>query len=378
MQSLGLTPNKATLPLVLKACAKLNAIETRNRIHLSIQNTNFIEDVGFGTVITDFYRKCGFLEDARKVFDGMGDRDLVSWNAMMSGYAECGEFEEVVFLVMKMQKEGFRPNSLTLVVILLVPEEVVEVRLRNATHGYCLRNRLFDLDPHVGTAFIGFYLSFDVRALHLVFALMVVRNTVCWNAMIIRYFDAGEFLKALKLFEKMLMDGVEVDSVTVLAVIQASAEFGSLELADGVKKGKSLHAHASKSGMRMDINLGNAMLNMYAEKIEWILSKSEAWEVFGIMRESDAKPNSYTIISILAACKDETSLNIERSIHGFVLKQGIEVNVPLSTALTDMSINCDDETTSRNLFESCPNRDLISWNALIATYVKKTKLKMLF
>ncbi|XWS52523.1 hypothetical protein CRYUN_Cryun11dG0078000 [Craigia yunnanensis] len=496
MESLGLTPHRATLPLVLKACAKLNAIETGKRIHLSIQNTNLIKDVRVRTAIIDFYCKCGFLEDARKVFDEMGERDLVSWNAIISGYAGCGEFEEVVLLVMRMQREGFRPNSRTLVSMLLVSEEVVAVRLGKAIHGYCLRNRLFDLDPHVGTALIGFYLSFDVMASHLVFDLMAVRNTVCWNAMIMGYFDVGESLKAFKHFEKMLMDGVEFDCVTMLALIQASAELGSLELgnqihqmaikfsysndlfivnalinmyaeigslksacklfdvtptrdvalwnsmisafvdysyneeatslfikmrtkgnkedertivimfslcaesADGLKKGKSLHAYASKSGMRMDINLGNAMLNMYAEQncinsVKKVFSEmsnvdvisfntlilalarnnlgSEAWEVFGIMRESDVKPNSYTIISTLAACKDETCLNIGRSLHGFVIKQGIEVNVPLNTALTDMYINCGDEATARNLFESCPSRDLISWNALIATYVKNNQ-----
>ncbi|XVF01723.1 hypothetical protein REPUB_Repub04eG0113200 [Reevesia pubescens] len=496
MESLGLTPNKATLPLVLKACAKLNAVETGKRIHLSLLNTNLIEDVRVATAIIDFYSKRGFLEDARKAFNEMGERDLVSWNAMISGYAGCGEFKEVVFLVMTMQREGFKPNSRTLVAMLLVCEEVADVRLGKAIHGYCLRNGLFDLDPHVGTALIGFYLSFDVRASHLVFDLMAVRNTICWNAMIMGYFDVGESFKALKLFEKMLMDGVAFDSVTLLALVQACAEFGSLELgnqihqmaikfsysndlfivnalinmyaqigslmsacklfdvtltrdvalwnsmisayvdynyyeeasslfikmrtegnkedvrtmvimfslcaksADGLKKGKSLHAHASKSGMEMDINLGNAMLNMYAEQncihsVKKVFSKmnnvdvisyntlilalarnnlgSEAWEVFAIMRESDVKPNSYTVISILAACKDETCLNIGRSIHGFVIKQGIEVNVPLNTSLTDMYINCGDEATARNLFESCPNRDLISWNALIATYVKNNQ-----
>ncbi|EOY32670.1 Pentatricopeptide repeat-containing protein [Theobroma cacao] len=493
MESLGLTPNRAALPLVLKACVKLNAVETGKRIHLSIRNTNLIEDVRVGTAIIDFYCKCGFIEEARKVFDEMVERDLVSWNAMISGYAGCGEFEEVVFLVMRMQREGFRPNSRTLVAMLLACQEVAEVRLGKEIHGYCLRNGLFDLDPHVGTALIGFYLSFNVRASHTVFDLMAVRNTVCWNAMIKGYFDIGESLKALKLFEKMLMDGVEFDSVTMLALIQACAEFGSLELgsqihqmaikcsysndlfivnallnmyadigslksacklfdvtprrdvalwnsmisayfeyscneeatslfvhmrtegnkeddrtivimfslcaesADGLRKGKSLHAYASKSGMRMDVNLGNAMLNMYAQQncidsVQKVFSEmsnvdvisfntvilalarnklgSEAWEVFGLMWELDVEPNSYTIISILAACKDETCLNIGRSLHGFVIKQGIEVNVSLNTALTDMYINCGDEATARNLFESCPGRDLISWNALIATYVK--------
>ena len=69
----------------------------------------------------------------------------------MSGYAGCGEFEEVVFLVMTIQKKGFRPNSRTLVVILLVCEEVVEVKLGKEIHGYCLRNGLFDLDLGEGS-----------------------------------------------------------------------------------------------------------------------------------------------------------------------------------------------------------------------------------
>ncbi|MBA0847383.1 hypothetical protein Goshw_017112 [Gossypium schwendimanii] len=497
MQSLGLTPDKASLPLVLKACQKLNAIETGKRIHSSIRDTNLIEDVRVGTALIDFYSKCGFLEDARKVFDEMSERDLVSWNAMISGYAGCEEIEEVVFLVMTMQREGFRPNSRTLVAMILVCDKVAEVRLGKAIHGYCLRNGLFDLDVHVGTALISFYLSFfDVRASHLVFDLMAIRNTVCWNAMIMGYFDVGESSKALRLFEQMLMDGVEFDSVTVLALIQASAEFGSLELgdqihqmaikcsysndlfivnalinmyaeigclksacklfdgiptrdvalwnsmisvyidysyygeaislfikmrtegnkederttvlmlslcaesADALRKGRSLHAHACKTGMGMDINIGNAILNMYAEQncmdsvrkvfgqmsnvdvisyntLILVLARNnlgiEAWETFGIMRESDVKPNSYTIISILAACKDETCLNIGRSLHGFVIKQGIEVNAPLKTALTDMYINCGDETTAMNLFESSHGRDLISWNALISTYVKNNQ-----
>ncbi|MBA0704262.1 hypothetical protein Golax_016532 [Gossypium laxum] len=497
MQSLGLTPDKASLPLVLKACRKLNAIETGKRIHSSIRDTNLIEDVRVGTALIDFYGKCGFLEDARKVFDEMSERDLVSWNAMISGYAGCEEIEEVVFLVMTMQREGFRPNSRTLVAMILVCDKVAEVRLGKAIHGYCLRNGLFDLDAHVGTALISFYLSFfDVRASHLVFDLMAIRNTVCWNAMIMGYFDVGESSKALRLFEQMLMDGVEFDSVTVLALIQASAEFGSLELgdqihqmaikcsysndlfivnalinmyaeigclksacklfdgiptrdvalwnsmisayidysyhgeaislfikmrtegnkederttvlmlslcaesADALRKGRSLHAHACKTGMGMDINIGNAILNMYAEQncmdsvrkvfgqmsnvdvisyntLILVLARNnlgiEAWETFGIMRESDVKPNSYTIISILAACKDETCLNIGRSLHGFVIKQGIEVNAPLKTALTDMYINCGDETTAMNLFESSHGRDLISWNALISTYVKNNQ-----
>ncbi|KAK9273767.1 hypothetical protein L1049_018577 [Liquidambar formosana] len=101
--------------------------------------------------------------------------------------------------------------------------------------------------------------------------------------------------------------------------------------------------------------------------------KDQAWELFGKMRESKIKPNPYTIISILAVCEDESYLNVGRSIHGYLIKHSIEMNLSLNTALTDMYMNCCDEETAINLFEGCPSRDLISWNALIASYIKNNQ-----
>ncbi|KAM3693322.1 hypothetical protein ACJW31_08G156900 [Castanea mollissima] len=476
MASLGIAPDNATLPLVLKACARLSAVESGKNIHSSILCTGLIGDLRVGTALVDFYCICGLIEEARQVFDEMPVRDVVSWNALISGYVGCCYYEEAVLLFREMESEGFKANSRTVVALLLACEDGLEIRLGKEIHGYCLRNGLFDLDPHVGTALIGFYLKFDVRISRLVFDLMIVRSIVSWNAMINGYVDVGNYLEALNLFLSMLENGVHFDSVTMLIVIQACAEFESLQLgmqihqmaiklnyvgdlfivnallnmysengslasscalfdtiptcdvalwnsmisayidfgcyeealclfismknkglkedertisimlstcgkfADGLRKGKSLHAHAIKCRMKMDVSLGNALLSMYAELncveavqkvfaelsslnvISWntmILAlahskmRSEAWQLFGAMRKSKFKPNSYTIISILATCEDETCLNVGRSIHGFVIKHGIEVNLSLNTVLTDMYMNCGDEVSARTLFESC-------------------------
>ena len=497
MASLGIAPDNATLPLVLKACARLSAVESGKNIHSSILGTSLIGDIRVGTALVDFYCKCGLIEEARKVFDEMRVRDVVSWNALISGYVGCFYHEEAVFLFREMEREGFKANSRTVVALLLACEDGLEIRLGKEIHGYCLRNGLFDLDPHVGTALIGFYLKFDVRISRLVFDLMIVRSIVSWNVMINGYVDVGNYLEALNLFLSMLENGVHFDSVTMLVVIQACAEFESLQLgmqihqmaiklnyvgdffivnallnmysengilasscalfdtipecdvalwnsmisayidfgcyeealslfismknkglkedertisimlstcakfADGLRKGKSLHAHAIRCRMKMDVSLGNALLSMYAELnfveavqnvfaelrslnvISWntmILAlahskmRSEAWQLFGVMRKSEFKPNTYTIISILATCEDETCLNVGRSIHGFVVKHGIEVNLSLNTVLTDMYMNCGDEASARTLFESCTNRDLISWNSIIANYINDNQV----
>ncbi|XP_015571137.3 pentatricopeptide repeat-containing protein At3g57430, chloroplastic isoform X2 [Ricinus communis] len=468
MESLDVLPDNSTLPLIFKACTRLNAFERGKKIHSSIEGTNLIKDVKVGTAVVDFYCKCGHVTEASEVFGKMNERDLVLWNAMISGYVGCGYFEGAIWLFKKMRMEGFVPNSRTLVALILACEGLLEMRLGKEIHGYCLRNGFFYLYPHVGTALIGFYLNFGVRISSLVFDLMVVRSAVSWNAMITGFFDAEDFVKALELFVHMVKDGIEFDMITILVVIQASADFGSLQLgmqihqmaiklsyvgdlfiqnallnmyaengslklachlfdnvitrdvalwnsmisayidyayyeeanslfstmrtktredertiavmlslcaeaADGLKMGKSLHALACKNGMRMDNSTANALLRMYAD----LNCAESALKVFNEMSDVDVVSYNTLILALcssnLRVCGDETCLNIGRSIHGFVVKQGIETNLSWNTSLADMYISCGDETTAKYLFEICPDRDLILWNAMIAAFLKKNK-----
>ncbi|KAL6966482.1 hypothetical protein U1Q18_032262 [Sarracenia purpurea var. burkii] len=492
----GILPDSSALPLVLKACGRLQAIETGNKIHNHLRNTNLIDDVKVQTALVDFYCKCGLLDDALYVFDAIPERDLVSWNAIISGFVGCSCHEEAILLFMEMQRENLRPNSVTVVALLSACGEFNELRLGQEIHGYCLRNGLFDSNAHVGTALVGFYSRFGVKISRDVFETMVVRNVVSWNVMISGYFDAGDSWTALEVFALMIMDGFKCDLVTVLIVIQACAEVGSLKLGmqvhqlaikysfaedlfvvnallsmysvngssassielfesaptkdialwnsmlcvyvqigsleeamnffirmrlegiqedersiaillssftdldSNLRKGKSIHAHAIKSGMNKNTSIGNALVSMYAEQncfqdafkvfddiadmdvISWntlisALARNgfwgQAWECFEKIRQSDIEPNSYTIVSILAACDDESFSNIGRCIHGYVVKHDIEINQALNTALTEMYMNCNNESTARNLFQSFPEKDLISWNSFIASYVKNNQ-----
>ncbi|KAL3567103.1 hypothetical protein D5086_032518 [Populus alba] len=62
--------------------------------------------------------RCGEMGFARKVFDEMGDRDLVSWNSMISGYSKMGFAKEAIGLFMDMREEGFEPDEMTLLNVL--------------------------------------------------------------------------------------------------------------------------------------------------------------------------------------------------------------------------------------------------------------------
>ncbi|KAM0949523.1 putative tetratricopeptide-like helical domain superfamily [Dioscorea sansibarensis] len=488
MESLGIQPTVATLPLVLKACSRLQDVEFGKTIHSHIIRLDFAEDVRIRTALIDFYCKCGFLDVALELFEEMPKRDLVSWNAMICGYVGNQKYDDALLLFLRLSMEGLKPSSVTLVSLITVCAEFVEFRLGRAIHCYCLRNGLFHSEVHLGTALIGFYSRFDVRLSRYVFDLMPMRNVVSWNAMISEYFGARADFEALQLFVQMMSADVTPDSVTFLAILQSCGEFECLEMGKLVHqlaikrrisndkyvenvmitmygkcgnlesardvfakmmsrdlaswnamlfafknckcydkafdlfksmnsaaiedntitistmlslcaesgdlvKGEQLHAYVMKTGKEKDV--GNALFSMYTDldhvlsafkifseletldMVSWNLLimclirnqlQSQALDVFKQMQQSGTKSNSYTMVSLLRGCKDASHLITGKSIHGYSLRHYLEFNSSLCTALTDMYMDCGHEVSAMNLFWSSSGRDVVSWNAMIASY----------
>ncbi|KAK9119135.1 hypothetical protein Scep_017228 [Stephania cephalantha] len=99
-----------------------------------------------------------------------------------------------------------------------------------------------------------------VKDAHKVFDEMRERNVVCWTGLISAYVDNGRPSRALKLFRDMQMENVEPDSVTVTVALCACADLGALEM------GEWIHSYVRhKRGFKMDLQLKNAVINMYAK-----------------------------------------------------------------------------------------------------------------
>ncbi|KAJ6302939.1 hypothetical protein OIU77_016934 [Salix suchowensis] len=353
MESIGISPNNTTLPLIFKACSRLNDVERGKRVHSSIQGTSLIKDVRVGTAVVDFYCKCGLLEEANNLFGKMTQRDLVLWNAMISGFVGCGFYGTAIGLFRKMRSEGFELNSRTLVALILACEGLLELRLGKEIHGYWLRNGCFDSHPHVGTALIGFYLNFDVRFSSLVFDLMVMRSEVSWNAMITGYFDSGDSVKALELFVRMLEDGVKTDLVTILVVVQACAEFGYLKL------GMQIHQMAIKFSYSKDLFIVNALLNMYSK----ISSSELARKLFDITIVRDAALWNSMISAYIEYGYYEEAIG--KSLHAHACKSGMRMGVSIGNAFLIMYTDLNCVEAAQKVFSVMSDADVISYNTLI-------------
>eukprot|EP01018_Ginkgo_biloba_P026252 Gb_14197 [translate_table: standard] len=118
MQLAGVKPNSVTFASVLPACANLAALEYGKEVHEDIIRSRFQPDIVVENALVDMYAKCGSIEFARKVFEKMPERVVVSWNAIIVGYAMHGYGKEAIQLFEQMQHSGSKANHVTFVGVL--------------------------------------------------------------------------------------------------------------------------------------------------------------------------------------------------------------------------------------------------------------------
>jgi len=109
----GMEPDNFVFPSVLKACAALDYLQLGLEIHGYVIRNGFDLDVVVANALIDIYGKCGRFEDARQVFDKMPQRDVISWNTMISCYMQNGHVDEARGLLVQMQVAGIRPDVIS-------------------------------------------------------------------------------------------------------------------------------------------------------------------------------------------------------------------------------------------------------------------------
>lgn len=119
MMGCGMMPNSSTLSSILLGCSNLSALQLGKQVHQFISKTPLYGDTTAGTSLISMYSKCGDLKGAWKVFLEMDQRDVVTWSAMISGFAQHGLGKLALDLFDEMVKDGMKPSSNTFVGVLM-------------------------------------------------------------------------------------------------------------------------------------------------------------------------------------------------------------------------------------------------------------------
>lgn len=114
----GVKPDKVTFLTMLKACANLGALEQGQYTHTCVRDAGFHTEIFVASALIDMYGKCGSVRHSREVFDTMAIRDEFSWSAMIAGYAQHGQAEDVFENFSQMQRESIAMDDVTFVGVL--------------------------------------------------------------------------------------------------------------------------------------------------------------------------------------------------------------------------------------------------------------------
>lgn len=323
MQVMGISPDCFTFPHVLKACAGLPALEVGRRIHCQIFRHGFEGDAFVQNGLVALYAKCGQIERARTVFDGLCDRTIVSWTSIISGYAQNGQPVEALRIFSQMRQLDVKLDWIILVSVLKSYTDIEDLEQGKSIHG-CIIKMGLEFEPDLLISLTAMYAKGgQVMVAKTFFDQMKTSNVILWNAMISGYAKNGYAEEAVELFHEMISKNIKTDSVTMSSAILACAQVGSLELA------RWIDDYISKSDSRNDIFVNTALIDMYAkcgnvefarkvfdrtpdkDVVVWSAMimgyglhgrGQEAIDLYHAMEQARVIPNDVTFVGLLTAC----------------------------------------------------------------------------
>lgn len=118
MLNLRVRVNESSLSSILLSCSNLSSLKLGKQVHQHVLKSPLYLDTTVGTSLISMYSKCGDLDNAWALFLEMPHKDVVTWNAMISGYAQHGAGEKALVLFHKMRDKGMKPDWITFVGVL--------------------------------------------------------------------------------------------------------------------------------------------------------------------------------------------------------------------------------------------------------------------
>ncbi|CAI8607658.1 unnamed protein product [Vicia faba] len=290
----GFKPDSYLVTSALKAVIELGFFKLGKEIHGYIMKSNLNCDVYVCTTLVDMYVKNDCLEKAHAVFRHAKNKNVCTWNSLISGYSYKGLFGDAEKLLNQMEEEGIKPDLVTW--NCLVP-------------GYSMRGRIEEA----------------LAVMNQIKSSGITPNVVSWTALISGCSQNGKYTDALKVFSQMQAENVKPNLRMICSLLCACAGLSLL------KKGEEIHCFSMKLEIVDDMYVATALIDMYSKagKLEVannVFSKiqektlpcwncmmmgyaihghgEEVMILYDKMRDKCIRPDAITFTALLSGCKN--------------------------------------------------------------------------
>ncbi|CAI0394664.1 unnamed protein product [Linum tenue] len=384
----------------LHLLSKAVTLSHLTELHAQLLHNGFQSDIATTTKLTHRLFDFSAVHHARSLFFSFPEPDRFLCNVLVKGLASNESPRSAIAAFKRLRERksiDLGPDNFTYAFVIPAAASVGDVKVGISLHGQVIVGG-FCSDLFIGSALIDLYfkLGRDDMA-RKVFDEMPERDAVLCNTMVSGLGRSSRFEDSIGIFRRMVSgDGPKVDCTrekvnpsTIVGLIPVHSPFGHLLLTNcihdfSIKSGMVSHPSVSTALTTIYIRLNemdsarrtfdessektlaswNAMISGYAQNG---LTEA-AVSLFQEMQMSNVSPNPVTITSILSACAQLGALSLGQWVHGLIKSNKFDSNIYVSTALIDMYAKCGSIVEARRLFESIPNKNDVTWNAMISGY----------
>ncbi|XP_048319258.2 putative pentatricopeptide repeat-containing protein At1g68930 [Ziziphus jujuba] len=413
--------NRITFSTMVILSSSKGCLDLGRQVHGQIVKFGFEFYLFVGSPLVDMYSKAGLIYDAKKVFDGMAERNVVMFNTMLTGLLRCGLIEDSECLFRRMPEKdsiswttmitGLTQNGLereainkfrdmrledlgmdqfTFGSVLTACGGILALEEGKQIHAYIIRTYPRD-NIYVGSALVDMYCKCkSIKSAETVFKRMPRKNVVSWTAMLVGYGQNGHSEEAVRIFCEMQREGVEPDDFTLGSVISSCANLASLE------EGAQFHGQALVSGLISFITVSNALVTLYGkcgsiedsnrlfnemsirDEVSWTAlvsgyaqfgKASETIALFEKMLANALKPDGVTFIGVLSACSRAGLVEKGHEyFESMVKKHGITPTSDHYTCMIDLLGRAGRLEEAKGFINKMPFKpDAIGWATLLSS-----------
>ncbi|KAF5195280.1 Pentatricopeptide repeat-containing protein [Thalictrum thalictroides] len=386
MQSLDFcTFDQTTLTTILSACNYPGMIYVCMMMHTLVLRNGYEKETSVGNALITNYFKCGCSESGRRVFYEMFECNVITWTAVISGFAQSEFRNESLHLFLKMRRELVEPNSLTYTSSLQACSGLRKLTEGRQIHGLVLKSG-YQSDFRIESALMDMYSKCNcMEDACCIFDSAEEIDEISMTVILVGFAQNGMEEEAIRVFMKMLKTGINIDANIVSAILGADLH---------LTLGKQIHSLVVKKSFGSNPYVSNGLINTYSKCGELVESVKvfssmvernavswnsmiaafarhgrgfESLQLYEQMRSESEEPTDVTFLSLLQACSHigsiEKGMELLKSMSNV---HGIIPRVEHYACVVDMLGRAGNLKEAKSFIEGLPVKPGVAvWQALL-------------
>ncbi|XP_071729801.1 pentatricopeptide repeat-containing protein At2g27610-like [Rutidosis leptorrhynchoides] len=329
--------------------------------------------------------KPGVFHNAHNPFDEMTQRHVSSsnHNHLLFEFARTNDNAQALKHFLEIRRSGLAVNGASFSCVLKICGILCDQLIGKQIHCDCIKHG-FVQDVSVGTSLIDMYTKTEgVPLAEKVFDEMPERNVVSWTSMLTGYSLSGLHDRAIELFLQMQVEGIKPNPFTFATVLGVLADTGA------VIKGMQVHTMVVKLGFELTTYVCNSLISMYSksrmvqcankvfdrmevrDSVSWngmisgLVANGRdlvALDLFHKMRLAGVKLTQSVFVTILRVCANIKEISFTKQVHCYVLKNGMESDPNVRTALMVSYTKSSQMDDTMRLFNTMKGvKNVVTW-----------------